>query len=131
MSDADRAEARAMLAQSVGKDGNVNLQTLKELQNRWANERKESYLQNSKNMGDMAAEIRSEFIHRIDRATKEVLGIIPESKWHYADNALGDTVRRLYEYTQPDHPQQYVCNVPKNFDVKQPLSKQGVTCHTR
>ena len=131
MSDSDRTIARDLIAQSVGRDGKVDFNSLKSLQFRWAIEQTEATLTNSKNMGDAARDIRATFVHDIDRATKEVLGIIPESQWHYSDYTIPDAGRRLLEAFKADHVTEYSCNLPKNFDREKSLGSQGVQCHKR
>ena len=56
---------------------------------------KEHELANTKFEGDIAATVRSEYVARIDRATKEVLGLIPESDWNYTPYAATDFAVRM------------------------------------
>ena len=121
-----------MLADSVGHDGKVNLNTLKALQSRWANDQKEHELSNSKFEGAIASTVRAEYTARIDRATKEVLGLIPKSEWHYSDTVMNNVIGKVKHSWSAATPIDYVCEVPNhNFNPSTSLTAQGVQCRAK
>ncbi len=130
MSDQDREVAKELIANSV-VNGRVNFDKLREESNEWVRQQTSQTLSNSEHRlgrDGGARDVSDHFLKVITRATREVLGIIPESDWHYSDYVLADMGRRVYEAFDKDEPKRYECTLPKDFDPSESLGSQGVTC---